>query len=128
MRSVAVFRWLGELPSDNLEKDPERWTTLLSRPAAETLFAVVCKRGYATEPWLVDGDGGWHFSVNLAGQNYSVFTLWTGIGNPDDNYLACQLGLRKGCVGVLFSWSYQEENLEPMCRVLDDAFAEVPFV
>jgi hypothetical protein len=32
MRSVAVFKWKGELPNDD-DDDPERLTTELSRPA-----------------------------------------------------------------------------------------------
>lgn len=47
MRSVAVFKWKGELVNED-DDDPERLTTKLSRFAAEALLAELRNRRYST--------------------------------------------------------------------------------
>ena len=128
MRSVAVFKWKGELPNDD-ESDPEQLTTDFARPAAETLFAELRKQGYLSNvktPY--SGEGGWHFTINVDVQSYSVFTMWTGIGKQDEDYFAIQSYLRRGCLGALLAPRQPDENLEPLCLVLDTALRAIPLV
>ena len=79
-RSVAVFKWDGDLPGFDAEQDPERLTALTAQAPAVAILTALRDRGYQTD---VDtphaGEGGWHFTVEVEGQTFSVFTLWTGI-------------------------------------------------
>ena len=128
MRSVVVFQWKGELPNDR-EDDPERLTTELSRPAAEALLAELKGRGYATNvdtPYC--GEGGWHFNVDIDDQTYSVFTMWTGIGKPDENYFSVQPLLNRGCLASLFIRRQSDYRLEPVCCVLDESLKAMPLI
>jgi hypothetical protein len=128
MRSVAVFKWQGELSSDD-EDDPERLTVELARPAAETLLAELRNRGYVTNvetPY--SGEGGWHFTIDVEDRTYSVFTMWTGIGKPDEDYFAVQPLLQRGFFGTLFVRRPPDDILEPLCLVLDATLKEIPSV
>src|SRR5262249_9433295 len=124
-RSVAVFKWNNPLPDFDVEDDGERLTLLIAQAPAEAILAAVRKRGYRTNtdtPY--DGEGGWHFTVDIDGQTFGVFTLWTGIADQD--YLAVQLDLKRGIFAALFLKPVQDSRLEPICRALDEAFALLP--
>src|SRR4051794_31406015 len=100
-RSVAVFKWDGELPGDDVERDPERLTTLTAKAPAEAIHGALRSRGYrlnADAPY--DGEGGWHFRVEVGGRTFGVFTLWTGIAHQD--YFAVQTDLKRGALAALF--------------------------
>ena len=73
-----------------------------------------------------DGEGGWHFTVEIGGQTFGVFTLWTGIAGQD--YFAVQTDLKRGVLAVSFGKPVLDERLEPICRALVEAFAMLPKV
>ena len=126
-RSVAVFKWDGELPTHDVEGDPDRLTTLTAKAPAEALLGALRSRGYRTDvdaPY--DGEGGWHFTVEIEGVTFGVFTLWTGIAGQD--FFAVQTDLKRGVLAALFKKPVQDERLEPICRALDEAFATLPRV
>src|SRR3954468_22843897 len=100
-RSVAVFKWDGELPGFDVESDPERLTMLTAQAPAEAILGALRARGYRTNvdaPY--DGEGGWHFTIEIDGQTFGVFTLWTGIA--EQHYLAVQVDLKRGAFAALF--------------------------
>ena len=126
-RSVAVFKWDGELPTHDVESNPERLTTLTAKAPSEAIHDALRSRGYRTNvdaPY--DGEGGWHFTVEIEGHTFGVFTLWTGIADQD--YFAVQTDLKRGALAALFRKPVQDERLEPICRALDEAFAMLPRV
>src|SRR5688572_8488725 len=126
-RSVAVFKWDGELPTHDVEGDPERLTTLTAKAPAEALLGALRSGGYHTDvdaPY--DGEGGWHFTVEIQGETVGVFTLWTGIAGED--FFTVQTDLKRGVLPALFTKPVQDERLEPICRALDEAFATLPSV
>ena len=114
-RSVAVFKWDGKLHGCDIESDPERLTTLTARAPAEAILAALRSRDYRTNvdpPY--DGEGGWHFTVEIGVHTFGVFTLWTGIADQD--YFAVQLERKRGVFAALFGKRVQDERLEPACR------------
>ncbi len=120
MRSVAVFKWLGDIPYDEAEDDAERLTTDLSRPVAKSLLQSLRREGFATnvsEPY--DGEGGWHFTVQIGEDTFSLFTMWTGIGDSDEDVFAVQPALKRGCFRTLFGGSEPEGKLEPIVTILN---------
>ena len=124
-RSVAVFRWAGELPRDCGGGDPERLTTLAARAPAEAVLGALRSRGYRTDVEVpYDGEGGWHFTVDVGPHAFGVFTHWTGIAGEDS--FAVQLDLRRGAFAALFRKRVPDGRLEPACRALDEAFASLP--
>lgn len=126
-RSVAIFKWADELPGFDVESDPERLTTLTAKAPAEAIHGALRSRGYCTNAESpCEGEGGWHFTVEIDGLTFGVFTLWTGIGDRD--YFAVQTDLKRGVFAALFLKPVQDERLEPVCRVLDEAFAVLPRV
>jgi hypothetical protein len=115
-RSVAVFKWDGELPTHDVESDPERLTTLIAKAPAEAIHSALRSRGYRTNvdtPY--DGEGGWDFVVETAGRTFGIFTLWTGIADQD--YFAVQTDLKRGVLAALFRKPVQDERLEPICAI-----------
>jgi len=128
MRTVAVFKWNGESPC-NEEDDAERLTMELARPAAEALLATLRERGYQTNVDIpYDGEGGWHFTVDVDSQTFSIFVMWTGIGEREEDYFAIQPSLSRGCLGTLFTPTPPDYKLEPVCRALDQALTAMPLI
>ena len=123
-RSVAIFKWEAELPGFDVKSDPERLTTLSAQAPAEAILAALRARGYRTNvdsPY--DGEGGWHFTIEIDGQTFGVFTHWTGIAEQD--YFAVQLDMKRGVIAAIFRKGVKDERLEPACRALDEAFASL---
>jgi hypothetical protein len=124
-RCVAVFRWDGPLPDFDAERDPERLTTLTARAPTDAILGAVRAGGYETD---VDaphgGEGGWHFTVRINGQTFGIFTLWTGLDG--DASFAVQLDAKRGILAGLLRKRILDERLEPACRLLDEAFGQVP--
>jgi hypothetical protein len=125
-RCVALFKWDGQLPGFDVESDPERLTMLTARAPAEAILNALRARNH---PINVDvpyeGEGGWHFTIQIDARTFGVFTLWTGIDRQD--YFAATLELKRGCF-ALFRKPVHDERLEPVCRALDDALATLPRV
>jgi hypothetical protein len=125
MRSVAVFRWDEAIPLAD-DENPERAAALLSYPAAVALLDGLRARGCTTNVSIpYEGEGGWHFTVTLSETTFSIFTMWTGIGNPDENYLAIQPTIVRGCLAV-FLPRPPESEFEPLCQVLDPVLTAIP--
>jgi hypothetical protein len=125
-RSVAVFKWNDQLSDFGVEDDPERLALLMAQAPAKAILAALRKRGYHTDtdtPY--DGEAGWHFTVDIDGQTFGVFTSWTGIADQD--YFAVSGNLKRGIFAALFLKPVQNSRLEPICRALDEAFALLPF-
>ena len=126
-RSVAVFKWGGEIPGFDVERDPERLTTLTARAPAEAILNALRSRGHVTDVDVpYDGEGGWHFTVQIEDRTFGVFTLWRGIA--DEDYFAVQLDFKRGVFAALFRKPVRDERLEPICRAIDEALASVPRV
>lgn len=126
-RSVAVFRWEEELPGFGVETDPERLTTLAAQAPAKAIFAALRSQGcHADAESPYDGEVGWHFTVEIDGRTYGVFTLWTGITGA--NSFAVQTDLKRGAFSTLFRKPIRDERLEPVRGALDRALASLPQV
>lgn len=127
MRSVVVFKWAGGLPDDG--DDPEQLTAELSRPAAEAILTTLRNQGCETNVAIpYAGEGGWHFKAFINGQAYSVFTLWTGIGDTSENIFAVQSSLQRGCLGAMFVRRLPDDKLEPLCKALDYTLKSLPLI
>lgn len=129
MRSVVVFQWNEVLSHENVTGDEERFTTELSRPVAEALLSSLKNRGYAINvetPYA--GERGWHFTLRNGDQKYSIFTMWTGIGEPNEDYFAIQPSLVRGWLASLFLARPGEDKLAPVCEILDEALKKPPSV
>ena len=126
-RSAAVFKWDGKLPIHDVESDPERLTTVTAQAPAEAIQGALRSRGYRANVDLpYDGEGGWLFTVEIKGQTYGIFILWTEIADQD--YFSVQTDLKRVAWAALFRKPVQDERLEPICRALDEAFATLPRV
>jgi hypothetical protein len=119
MRRVAIFKWNEPLPESD-EDDPERLTLLAAQPAAQAMLAALIDRGYASsDETLGDEEGGWHFHFTLPNQRYFVLVMWTGIGEPDEDYFAVQFHIPRGCLGLLLP-RLPDSAVEPACRAVDE--------
>jgi hypothetical protein len=122
--SVAVFKW----PSiDTLKKDDDDSNLALSFPAAEAVLDFLVQRRWKTnviKPY--DGEGGWDFTIEVGRETFNVFTSWVPIENQD--WIAIQPGLARGCLAALFLPRVKEDRLIPVVSVLDEALREIPSV
>lgn len=121
MRSVAIFRWDAAIPGENDESDGEKLTLLSSRPAVDAIL-----KGLGSKEDPFDGEGGWHFDISLANETYSVFVQWTGLGKNDEHFIAVHADIRRGCLTSLFMRRVVENELLPVCEVLDAVLKQIP--
>src|SRR5262249_31314512 len=135
---VAVVRWMGKLPSDEeVGADPatrssgdfgEQWAYQSCLPVATTALEAVRNLGHKTNvetPY--NGEGGWHFTVDLDDKCYSIMVLWIPKGDKNE-YFAVQPSLRRGCLASLFLPRPPESSLQRVCDVLQDALARITLV
>ena len=112
VNTIAVFRWTDKLPSnEEVGADPatrysgdfgEQWAYQACLPVATAVLQAVRKLGHKTDvetPY--NGEGGWHFTVDLDEKCYAVMVLWIPKGEQND-YFAVQPSLRRGCLASLF--------------------------
>ena len=131
MNTIAVFRWTDKLPSDGeVGADPvtrysgdsgEQWVYQACLPVATAVLQAVRKLGHKTDvetPY--NGEGGWHFTVDLDEKCYAVMVLWIPKGERND-YFAVQPSLLRGCLASIFLPRPPEDSLAPVCTVLQDA-------
>ena len=127
VRTVAIFKWNVPVPESD-EDDPERLALLSAQPPAQALLAALIERGYtSSDEFLDDEKGGWYFHLTLANETYFVLVMWTGIGEPDEDYFAVQFHIPRGCLG-LFLARLPDSAVEPACRVVDEVLRSLPLV
>lgn len=125
--TIPVFKWSGELGINGDQDDPEKLTVSLSRNPAESVLSAIRAAGYDTnveDPY--EGEGGWHFTVKIGADTFSLFTHWTGIGSNTDDYFAIQPSLEQGIFRTLFGKRIPEDRLQPIATVLRKVLPHVP--
>jgi hypothetical protein len=136
VNTVAVFRWKDKLPSDEeVGADPatryskdfgEQWAYQSCLPVANAVLQAVRNLGHKTDveaPY--NGEGGWHFTIEIDQKRYSIMVLWIPKGDRRD-YFAVQPSLLRGCLASLFLARPPESSLRPVCDVLQDALGRHP--
>lgn len=133
MDTIAVFRWKDKLPTDEeVGADPatrysgdfgEQWAYQSCLPVASAVLQAVRNLGHKTDvetPY--NGEGGWHFTVEIDQKRYWIMVLWSPKGDRSD-YFAVQPSLQRGCLASLLLPRPPESSLRPVCGVLQEALA-----
>ncbi len=138
LKSIAVFTWRGHLPSDEeIDADPatrisadygEQWANQAGQPVVTALLEAIRNLGHAVDAKSLCFDGhAWYFRTVLDGKSYSVLVQWIYREERRDAFMA-QVFLLRGCIACLFRRRNRELELEPACKVLNDALGAQPMV